>query len=63
MVTLIANQLSTKEEQQELSRTFKQFDRNGDGFVDRAEFIKVYQKVYQNLPSNVIETEANMKFD
>jgi Ca2+-binding EF-hand superfamily protein len=38
--------LSTKKEQNELRKTFNQFDINGDGKIEEEEFINAYKKVY-----------------
>ena len=39
-------QLSTKKEQNELRKTFNQFDTNGDGKIEKDEFIAAYKQVY-----------------
>lgn len=45
----MVSQLSTKQEQTELRKTFNLFDTNGDGKIELAEFIQSYRKVYPDM--------------
>ncbi len=45
-LTFMAGHLATKAQQQELRKTFNQFDENGDGLIQTQEFINGYSKLY-----------------
>lgn len=51
--------LSSKKEQQALRNTFNQFDKNGDGKIERQEFIDAYKKIYPHIDPVQVEKEAN----
>lgn len=57
-LTFMATQLSSKKEQQQLRDSFNQFDKNGDGKIELAEFIEAYKIVYPHLDVEDLEKEA-----
>ena len=42
----MAAHLATKQQQTELRRSFNQWDENGDGLIQKQEFINGYKKLY-----------------
>ena len=42
----MAGHLTTKAQQTELRKSFMQWDENGDGLIQRGEFLRGYQKLY-----------------
>ena len=55
--------LSTRQEQTELRKTFNLFDINGDGKIEKEEFLASYKKVYQNFDPEKVTKEAIEFFD
>lgn len=45
-MTFIVSQLSSKKEQEELIKTFKSFDKNGNGTISKEELIEGFKGVY-----------------
>lgn len=58
----MVTQLSTKKEQAALRQTFNQFDNNGDGKIERSEFVDAYKKIYPHIEPAQVEKEANEFF-
>ena len=57
VLTFMANHMATKEDQIELKKTFLQFDENGDGLIQRHEFINGYKKLSQNKDKDPEDVE------
>ena len=55
MISFIINQLILKDEKNELERQFKEWDKNGDGFLSKEEIVDGYRKAYGNVDENEIE--------
>ena len=49
--------------QEELRKSFNQFDENGDGLIQRHEFIKGYKKIHEDKNMEEVEERANQIFD
>lgn len=45
-LTFIVCQLSTKKEQEDLLKTFKAFDKNGNGTISQDELLEGYRELY-----------------
>ena len=54
----MAGHLATKVQQKELRATFDQFDENGDGVIQRDEFLRGYRKLYPNKPQAEVDERA-----
>ena len=65
VLTFMANHMATKDDQKDMMKTFLQFDENGDGLIQRQEFINGYSKLSHNLKKSEEELteEANRIFD
>ena len=61
-MTYIVCQLTTKEEQAELYKSFKAFDRNSDGKITLDELIEGYKEIYKHKPEDEIVAEATRVF-
>ena len=59
----MVSHLSTKKEQAELRKTFNLFDSNGDGKIDKEEFLASYKKVYPNFNEERLVKEASEFFN
>ena len=61
----MANHLATKEDTKSLQKTFNQFDENGDGLIQREEFINGYKRLkkFKDLDEATIVEMANKLFD
>jgi calcium-dependent protein kinase len=59
-ITFIVSQLAGKEEMQELSKAFKQLDKNSDGKLSREELIEGYRDILGDLAED--EVDRIMKF-
>ena len=55
--------LATKKMHDELRKAFNQWDENGDGFIQRHEFINGYKKVHQDKNEEEVIERANAIFD
>ena len=64
-MTFMANHLATKEDTKSLQKTFNQFDENGDGLIQREEFINGYKRLkkFKDLDEATIVEMANKLFD
>ena len=59
----MSTHLATKEQQKELKKSFNQWDENGDGLIQRQEFINGYRRLHPNQPTEVVDERANSIFD
>ena len=59
----MVSHLSTKKMQTELRKAFNQWDENGDGLIQRHEFINGYKKIQEGKNPEEIEERANAIFD
>eukprot|EP00829_Urostomides_striatus_P010151 TRINITY_DN2333_c0_g1_i7.p1 TRINITY_DN2333_c0_g1~~TRINITY_DN2333_c0_g1_i7.p1 ORF type:complete len:457 (-),score=119.21 TRINITY_DN2333_c0_g1_i7:50-1348(-) len=57
----IVTHMMSKEEQQELEKTFKSIDENGDGRLSREELIKGYTKLYESEQRAILEVDQLLK--
>lgn len=62
-LTFMAGHLATKKQQKELRSTFAQFDENGDGLIQRNEFLVAYRTLYPNHDQAEVDERANEVFD
>lgn len=46
VLTFISGHMTTKRQQHELKKSFLQFDTNGDGLIQRNEFVVAYNTLY-----------------
>jgi calcium-dependent protein kinase len=61
-MTFIVCQLTTKEEQAELYKSFKALDKNSDGKLSIDELIEGYKDIYKHLSEEEIKKEAERVF-
>jgi len=54
--------LSTKDEQERLYKSFKALDKNSDGKISREELIEGYKKIYTHMAEEDIIAEADRLF-
>jgi len=54
----MAGHLATKAQQKELKTSFNQFDENGDGLIQKEEFLRAYRRLYPNQPLQEIDARA-----
>ena len=54
----MAGHLATKKQQQELRNSFNQFDENGDGLIQREEFLKAYRALHPELDVGEVDERA-----
>lgn len=59
----MAGHLATKKQLKELRATFTQFDTNGDGLIQRDEFLVAYRSLYPTLDQGEVDERANEVFD
>ena len=59
----MVSHLATKKMHDELRKAFNQWDENGDGFIQRHEFINGYKKVHQDKNEEEVIERANAIFD
>jgi calcium-dependent protein kinase len=61
VMAYIANYLQSKENEKKLSTAFKEFDKNGDGLLERNELIEGYVKLGMAKEDAVVEVDEIMK--
>lgn len=49
--------------QEDLRKSFNQWDENGDGLIQRHEFINGYKKIHEGKNNEEVEERANTIFD
>ena len=59
----MVSHLATKKMHDDLRKAFNQWDENGDGFIQRHEFINGYKKVHQDKNEEEVVERANAIFD
>ena len=59
----MSGHLATKKQQRELRTSFNQFDENGDGMIQRSEFLKAYRAMNPNVANDEMDERANEIFD
>ena len=59
----MAGHLATKKQHQELRHSFNQFDENGDGLIQRSEFLKAYRTLHPELNQAEVDDRANEIFN
>lgn len=59
----MSSHLTTKKQQQELQNSFKQFDENGDGVIQRDEFLRAYRTLHPDLDQAEVDERANEIFN
>ncbi|CAD8066872.1 unnamed protein product [Paramecium sonneborni] len=61
VLTFMATQIITQQEQDELNKTFKAIDKNGDGKLSRQELIDGYTQVTNNQELAIIQVDHIME--
>ncbi len=61
-LTFIVCNLSTKKEQEELYKTFKSMDKNGDGKITKEELLQGYKEIYTAKSEEELKEEVNKFF-
>mmetsp|Transcript_2401 Transcript_2401/g.3314 ORF Transcript_2401/g.3314 Transcript_2401/m.3314 type:complete len:103 (+) Transcript_2401:769-1077(+) len=46
-----------------MRKTFTQFDENGDGLIQRQEFVNAYKRLYPRQDPGAVEERATQIFD
>ena len=59
----MVSHLATKKMHDELRKAFNQWDENGDGFIQRSEFLDGYKKANEGKNMDEVEARANEIFD
>lgn len=59
----MVSHLSTKRMQEDLRKSFNQWDENGDGLIQRHEFINGYKRIHETKNVEEVEERANAIFD
>ena len=54
-ISFIINQLTTKEERNELMKIFTEWDKNGDGVLSKEEILEGYRNVYGSVDEDEVE--------
>ena len=54
----MAGHMATKTQQTELRKSFNQWDENGDGLIQKSEFINGFRKLHPNQPHEVVDARA-----
>lgn len=62
-LTFMSGHMATKKQQTELRKSFMQWDENGDGLIQRDEFVKGYLKMMPKSDQATVEERANEIFD
>lgn len=62
-LTFMVSHLSTKRMQDDLRKSFNQWDENGDGLIQRHEFINGYKRIHEGKNMEEVEERANAIFD
>ena len=62
-LTFMSSHMATKKQQRELKISFDQFDENGDGMIQRDEFLKAYRSQYPDKDVASVDERANSIFD
>ena len=55
--------MSTKKEQEELYKTFKAMDLNGDGKISKDELFKGYKKIYKTYDDQELRVLVQQIFE
>jgi len=61
-MTYLTTHMATKQQNAEMQKTFKQFDENGDGLIQKDEFIAAYSKLYPKQPTDSVKERAEEIF-
>ena len=59
----MAGHLTTKAQQTELRKSFIQWDENGDGLIQRNEFINGFRKLYPKQEQEAVDEKAIAIFE
>ena len=59
----MVSHLATKKTMEDLKNAFEQWDENGDGLIQRQEFINGYKKINEGKNMAEVEERANEIFD
>ena len=54
----MAGHLATKSQQTELKKSFNQWDENGDGLIQKSEFINGYKRLFPDQTDEVVTDRA-----
>lgn len=54
--------MTTKEEQEQLYKSFKAIDKNSDGKISKDELIQAYRELYKHMSDDEIKAEAEKVF-
>ena len=58
----MAGHLATKAQQNELKKSFQQWDENGDGLIQKNEFVKGYRKLFPDQDPAAVDERAESIF-
>ena len=61
-LTFMSSHLATRKQQRAMSETFKQFDVNGDGVIQKDEFLNAYRSLYPNSDGTEVDERASEVF-
>ena len=62
-LTFMSSHLATRKQQRAMSETFKQFDVNGDGVIQKDEFLNAYRFLYPNSDGTEVDERASEVFN